>query len=305
MRFTNNHNLSPAVYKALTSDRYVADEDAVDQRTDYSITTIMNPPKQVLLKKRHLHGDHIVEDASDRLWSMLGSIMHELLAEQAEDSAIVEKRLYLNVFDRLISGQVDHYSNGTITDYKFTKVWKIKESKFEDWEIQLNCYAYLYRAAGLPVNNLKITAILRDWSKHLRFTEGYPKSDIVEIELSLWDEVTQQKFLIDKVKSLVSCETLSDKDLPPCTPEEMWQKDTVYAIMKPGSKRSSKNYSALKEANAHILNLDLSNRSGGEYIQTREGSRTRCESFCAVSSVCSQYQEYLLSKSEVVVEEVA
>ena len=79
----------------------------------------------------------------------------------------------------------------------------------------------------------------------------------------------------------------TDELLPPCTPEEMWEKPTVYAVKKKGAARAKQLFgdelSAIAEAH----------RLGGEYeVEIRRGERTRCASFCPVSQWCAQWREY-------------
>lgn len=133
MKFTNKHNLPKEVYDVLSKDNYVAGS------TDFSATTLLKTPRQVQLQRRH--ATEITEDVIDRVWSLLGQAAHSILEKHGSDTSMTEERLYAEVFGRRISGQVDHYHNKCITDYKVTSVYTIiYGSRIHEWTEQLNCY---------------------------------------------------------------------------------------------------------------------------------------------------------------------
>jgi hypothetical protein len=74
--------------------------------------------------------------------------------------------------------------------------------------------------------------------------------------------------------------------MPACTPEEMWEKKTSYAVMKIGGKRAKKIFENKVDAESLISTLK------DHAIETRLGGRTRCESFCQVSKFCRQWIDY-------------
>jgi hypothetical protein len=81
----------------------------------------------------------------------------------------------------------------------------------------------------------------------------------------------------------------TDEELPPCTPEEMWEKPTTWALKKKGGVRAIKVYETQEEAESA---LDPKVHE----IEVRLGSRTRCESFCPVNTYCQQWRDYQESK---------
>jgi hypothetical protein len=77
-----------------------------------------------------------------------------------------------------------------------------------------------------------------------------------------------------------------DAELPECTPEQMWEKPTSYAIIKEGGVRAKSVHPTLEEAQALLP-------PKGYAIHERKGERTRCAKYCQVSQFCTQYQQYL------------
>jgi hypothetical protein len=282
MIFTNKYNLPKTVYDVLAADGYKAGKD------NYSATSLLKSPRQLQLYKRNY--DKIQEDVSDRVWSLLGQAAHNVLEKHGDDSSLTEERLYVNIGDKVLSGQVDHYHDGVITDYKVTSVWTImKQSKIEDWTKQLNTYAFIFKRNRYTVNRLQIIAILRDWSEteKLRYS-NYPESPIVAVPITLWEDVVQEAYITDRIELHNSAEKLPSVGLPPCTPEEMWQTPNVYAVMKEGRKSALKLFES--EEDAKQFSANVSDEAGNHiYIQTRLGTCRNCERYCPVSNFCSQW----------------
>ena len=80
-------------------------------------------------------------------------------------------------------------------------------------------------------------------------------------------------------------------DLPECSPEDMWEKPTSYAVKKEGGVRAKSVHATREEAEAALP-------PKGYFIEVREGERTRCEKFCQVSGFCKQHQAYMAGKEK-------
>lgn len=296
MIFTNKHDLPEEVFKALSKDRY----DKGDEHSDYSVTTLKTPPRIVQLQRRHI--EELTEDVIDNLWSMFGSMAHNLLEEHGSDESVTEKRLYLEILDRVISGQVDHYKDKVITDYKVTSAWTlVYGSRIKEWEEQLNMYAYLCEKNGLPVERIRIVTILRDWDKHKAFqNQDYPQTPIKIIPITLWNTEEQEAFITERVHVQKHNEFLSDNKLYECTSEEMWEQPSKYAVMRDGRKTAIKVFEDSDECSKWFAeNVDNTPPKPCTYVVERPGKRTRCEEYCNVAPFCNQYQEYLKSKEVV------
>lgn len=83
MKITNKQNIPEALYSAMQKKWYSGNRDL-----GYSITEIMNPTRIVLLSRKYW--DKIEEDATDRIYSLLGSSMHNVI-ERANFSDIEAK----------------------------------------------------------------------------------------------------------------------------------------------------------------------------------------------------------------------
>lgn len=258
-----------------------------------SVTQLLNSPKIVALTKKF--EDEIEQDASDMVWSIFGSAVHNVLEHGKDENHIVEQRIHKEYEGWSISGAIDlqvvNPDGIDVKDYKTTTVWAVMNEKFE-WEVQLNIYAGLVEdVKRIPVTSVGIVAIIRDWNRRESATrEGYPEAPIKELPIRLWSKEERDAFIANRIALHSACEFAleTDGELPDCTPEEMWEKPTVWAVRKIGNKRAHSLYETEELATAALADL------GSNYeIEVRKGERTRCENFCPVNTWCTQYKTYV------------
>jgi hypothetical protein len=263
-----------------------------------SVTQLINSPKIVGLTKKF--DDMIEQDASDMVWSIFGSAVHNILEHGKDSNHIVEERIHASIDGWNLSGAIDLQitnENGvSIKDYKTTSVWSVMNEKIE-WEYQLNIYAWLVeRVKQVPVTDLGIVAILRDWkAREVDTKEGYPESPVKELPITLWTMQEREEFISARLSlhSAFEFALEADQDLPECTPEEMWEKPAVWAVMKDGNIRAKYVMPSLHEAELAMKQLQEEKPKDKYLIVERKGERTRCQTYCPVNTWCNQYQTYL------------
>ena len=294
MKFTNKFNLPQTFVNVIHRPTYSKGKAHI------SATEIINSPRIVQLKKKYW--DEIEQDASEMVWSLFGSAVHNILEHGKGDNHVVEERLHLEFEGWRISGAIDLQEvepNGTITisDYKVTGAWAVMNEK-DDWHRQLNIYAWMVeKVKKVPVGKLQIIAIIRDWSaRDAQTKENYPNSPVATIDIPLWSFEEREKFMTKRIyehgTALFEMET--DGDLPDCTAEEMWEKKTSYALKKDGNVRAKSVHETQEAAEEALVKaLGTAKKNEGFSIEIRQGERTRCKSYCQVASFCNQYQNYM------------
>ncbi len=294
MKFTNKFNLPQTFVNVIHRPTYSKGKAHI------SATEIINSPRIVQLKKKYW--DEIEQDASEMVWSLFGSAVHNILEHGKGENHVVEERLHLEFEGWRISGAIDLQEvepNGTITisDYKVTGAWAVMNEK-DDWHRQLNIYAWMVeKVKKVPVGKLQIIAIIRDWSaRDAQTKENYPNSPVATIDIPLWSFEEREKFMTKRIyehgTALFEMET--DGDLPDCTAEEMWEKKTSYALKKDGNVRAKSVHETQEAAEEALVKaLGTAKKNEGFSIEIRQGERTRCKSYCQVASFCNQYQNYL------------
>ena len=281
MKITNHNNLPEALVSAIRNDQYV-------KRGDVSVTELLQPRQVRFLKKRYLNEESLEVDASERIWTLLGSAVHSVLERVSEaEGYYIEKPLDGIVDDIHVSGKSDLFDSfrGVLWDYKITSVWSCIKGVKPEWEEQMNLYAHMWRNfEGYEVKKLKICAILRDWSKLEALRDSsYPQRQVVVLEVPCWSDVSAKEFLHNKIAGLRSDEMMGAA--PDCTPEEQWRKRESWAVKSsPASKR------ALKVFYNHVDAEAFWAQKPGRIIEHRPGMAVRCEQYCEVRDFCNQYK---------------
>jgi hypothetical protein len=284
MKLTNKLNLPQPIVKAVSNDGYNSGD------CDISVTSLLKPPQMLALEKRF--GDQLEEDVSDRIWSLLGQVVHGIL-ERAEETAIAEQRLVVEVDGWKVSGQMDRFllKEGILQDYKFTSVYKIRDGVPEEYAKQLNIYAHILRQHKRTVNKLQIVAILRDWSKNQYVREGdpYPAQQVVLLDVPIIPDEEVAAYIAERVALHKAAASQSPEELAqlsPCSGEDRWARGDVWAVVKNGQKKASRLCQSKEAAELAVEAL------GSNYtIKFRPGENIRCKSYCVAAKFCEQYKK--------------
>lgn len=291
MKITNKHRLPEPIIKALQRSKYKKGF------CNYTVSELISPPQMKKLFEKY--GDQIEVDASDMLYALDGTALHDLLDRTEKGRTLLEKIIYL--FSNIISEKRIYYMhNGfkiggkpdrlivnkktksvTIQDYKKVKVYEYLFGFKKEKEIQLNLYAYYWMLQGYNVEELEIVAFFKDFSKRqAKFNPEYPKSPIVTIKVPVWTREKIEKYIKERLA------LHNKKDLPECTKEERWNVGDKFAVKKKGVKRALRVFKTKEEAKEYIERQDLPNL----YIEYRPGENIRCEDWCLVKDFCEQYK---------------
>ena len=283
MNYTNKHQLSNLLVSILTSD--TGNQSPQGLR----VTRLINPPRIGVLLKHYR--DRIEVDVGDTVASAFGTAFHSwvenAITQMNDPSYILEERIAaeINIGNGpvTISGQLDIQkvradNSIDIKDTKTCKMYKVKEKKYEDWEKQLNVYAWLVRKTK-KVNSISVLAFMKDWKR-----DAYnPPCAVQEIPIPLWPEEKAERYIKKRVKLHT---TASVDNLPLCTDEERWVRgDKTVAVVKPGARKATKLFTTKEEAEQYI------EESGEDFrLEKRKPFYIRCENWCEVAPFCDQHK---------------
>ena len=290
MKLTNKYGIPQTFVNVLERPTYSKGS------AHLSATQLLNSPKIVALTKKY--DEEIEQDVSDMVWSLVGSAMHNFLEHGKDENHVVEQRIHTEIDGFHITGAIDLQivdpDGVDVRDYKFTSVWAAMNEK-PDWENQLNVYAWLIeKVKKVPVKSLGIVAMLRDWKeREKQQKENYPEAPIKELPIKLWTMEEREAYVSSRISLHSACEFAIETDapLPDCSPDEMWEKPTTYAIKKKGNIRAYKVYETLEDAETALATMDKAYE-----MEVRKGERTRCEGYCPVNQYCQQYRDYMEGK---------
>jgi len=270
MKITNKHNLPPAVYNKIAKVRE-------PHQNRFHVTDLCNAPLMRYLREKHWN--ELTEDASDRMWALLGSAVHYILEGTAPEDSFAEETLEAKIGDATIVGTPDLWHNGVISDYKTTSVFSFLLGDKPEWSLQLNIYAWLYRKNGFDTNKLQIHAILRDWMKSKSFQQ--PDYPLIPFQTVTVPIIQIENHIVDWIAYYYR------DPMQECTPGQKWSRPTTYAVMEKGKKRAKR----VLETNEDALEWIVINGNEKMSIETRKGANIRCESYCNVSEFCPYKEE--------------
>jgi hypothetical protein len=186
-------------------------------------------------------------------------------------------------------------ANGTICDYKTASVNKVKFNDFNEWYLQGMVYAWLLTRNKFPVEKCRFIALLKDHSK----TEAsrdyqYPKNPVYVYEFTVTPEKLFKigSFIRNKVNEYMKYREAADDDIPPCRPEERWDRPSVFAVKKEGRQRAVRLFDVKEEAELKVAEL-----GAGHFVEHRPGESMKCQNYCLCCGFCNYYQENVQSQA--------
>lgn len=215
---TNIHKLPSPIVRAILNDPYDAG------KADISTTRLISPPQIETLRYRHK--DEIVEDVSERIWTLLGQATHVIAERAADEKVISEKRFFATMEGWTVSGAVDLIEGTTLIDYKVTSVWTyIYKSRIEEWSAQGNVNRWLAAQNGITnLDKMENILILRDWAKRDAGKKAdYPQVQIVTQPLEVWPMEKAEAYVRERVLLHQKARASKDEDMPPCSVEDRWE----------------------------------------------------------------------------------
>ena len=220
MKYKNKFNLPDAFVRAAVNDPYD------NGGSDFSATSLANPSRAEALIEMHF--DEIEIDVSSRVAAIIGQGSHHIAERAAREGDLCEERLFalfeVDGVTYKISGQIDLYEPdaGHLLDWKTTKAYafskKAGSGKKPEWIEQLNICAELLRRNGHYPKKLSIIALLKDWDRFTAGTASMPASEVLSVELPMWDEEKTIHHIETRIRSHVSAREI----LPECNPKETW-----------------------------------------------------------------------------------
>lgn len=317
--YTNLHNLPMSMVLWLMFDDYDYNSDS----KTISATSILKPTKSLVLGSRV--GQQEPVDVMNMVASRLGTAIHTAI-EQAwlSDPAKVKELLKMVYPSKLIdamvvnpdpdtvteddfavymeirndkqvsgytiSGKFDFICNGQLEDFKSTSAYTwVTQSNKEKYIQQGSIYRWL-NPHLVTEDVMRINYIFTDWSAaKAKQSKDYPPSRILSQEYPLMSLAETEAFVMQRIAEIDRYMDAHQDEMPRCTPEELWEKPTVYKYYKNPAKkvRSTANFDSYWEAHDRYMK----DGSIGEIV-TIKGEVGFCK-YCPASALCSQAAEMM------------
>ncbi len=293
---TNKTGMSRCWVDAAINDDYSKGD------ADYSVTGVLAPAQVVALCSRHEYK----VDVTEMVWSILGNAVHSLLERMGgrEKGVFNEQRHFykIKVGDKtfVVSGAVDRCEPTDegyhLKDFKISKVWTAKHGLKDEWKHQTNIYRLFVEKKGLKVNQISIEMLCKDWEiRDLMIArkkgDYYPENQVHVFDVPFMTNDEVDALLRERIEIHEAVKVLPDSQLPECSEEERWCRDSRYIVRKETSDRAlpkAGNFDSMAEAEEWRTNRK--DKGEGCVAEFRQGTSVRCERFCHVSHLCHQYR---------------
>ncbi len=293
MIYTNKHKLPGVLARALQSNDH-------KQEGKYSVSGLLNPPRQQQLFSRHNQvgaakadtpKTDLIKDVSENLWALLGTAVHGVIQRFGKANDLIEQHICVEIDGISVSGTPDHFNLETLelNDWKVTSVYSYQKGGRAEWEQQLNLYAWMIgNKFGKYPKRLSNRLVLRDHqASKAKYDVMYPSVPFVTINQPLWAPEQAEALFMERIRLHEEAAKLPDDKLPLCTAEERWQRPDAWKAQKAGAKRATKVFTGatgLVDANKFAEEKHLE-------VKYMRGGSIRCADYCAVNGLCSQYKE--------------
>lgn len=242
----------------------------------FSVTQLIGPP---LIRTLQIEKwDELETDVSDYLWMLLGIGVDNLISSAKDKESRRQHKMVVNIDEYDVVGVIDVINGNIIADWKCTSVWSFLNGIKPVWEAQLNIYNYLYskEKPDIPIEHLKIYAILRDFQKSKVGSDlFYPKIPFCMENVDKWSEEKTIYYIQSQLRDH------NNNSYRECTSEEKWQSKTTYAVKTVGKKRAERVLGSMDKATQW-----MAKNKRGNSIEVRTGECKRCKQYCPVRSVC-------------------
>lgn len=319
-KYTNNNNIPLSVGVWLATDNYQNPPD--DGKKYISSTGLLKSIRQITLGNR-LPESEKTTDIQGLVASRFGTALHDSIEhawtknhkqamlnmgypeavvnkvrinpEHPLDKGIIpvymEQRFYKEVGNWIVTGQFDFVGDGRLEDFKSTSTFTwVNGTKDDDYIMQGSIYRW-GRPDIITQDIMAIQFIFKDWAKFKTSDPKYPSAMLMEKKYTLNSVTETEQFIKKKLFQIDLHEKTPEKDLPQCTPKELWMSQPQYKYYKNPDKltRATKNFDTPQEANLRLIK----DKSVGVVIPTVP-EPTACK-FCPSLNICSQGQGYIKS----------
>ena len=288
----NDINMSDVLFEAIKISR--GDYDFKNDKNKLSTTSLLNPPKYILLHARH-RGEYKTP-VSRCVRAFIGSCTHAGVERVELPGLISEKRLEVELDGFTISGKFDILmltDDYGLEDIKVSTFFSIMYSPNgkKEWEQQMNIYAYLiWKCMNIRVKSLKINLIFYDWNPNIqRYFPKAPTAPEMTVELRLWSDLEVEKYLKERVAVYKEMQKLSDDDIPPCSKEDRWHQPKKYLVYKVGNKKPTKTFYNYGQCKGLLGQMTA---KGVKYrVEVQDAKDNRCLQYCPANKFCNYYNE--------------
>ncbi len=311
----NKLNLPLPIAVALARNDYIKEESNL-----ISVTSLLNSVRRNVLERRVT--STVEPDISDMINTFFGTAVHSYIEntllrgidkelevlnvpehmrkriQLIKDTSIqvpqdvvpyyVEIRSRKSVGNFIVSGQFDLVFNGVLYDYKTSTVFAYQKGSSKNrYKMQGSIYRWL-NPEIIKNDYLHLIYLFKNWAAKDVYQDNYPKQAIIDDAVQMLSYKETEQFVYSKVAQIEAAMNLPEDQLPHCTPEELWQNDSVWKYYRnPNNRtRSTANFDTPHEAHSRFI------KEGSVGIVVEVKSKPAACPLCPAFSICTQKNMY-------------
>lgn len=319
---TNNTGLSLPFAVWLAADDY---DFTPGTQKAISVTSLMKPVRQILLRERLTVDNMETPDIADRIASRLGHAIHDSMEkawkdhyasslkalnypdkviqririnptkeELRESNEVIpiylERRGYRDILGYRISGKFDLVMDGELNDTKTTSVYSwILGGKDEDYKMQGSLYRWIHQDV-ITSDHIHINFVFTDWQRGMaKQRPDYPQQRVKTHRVELLSLKDTEAWIINRIKELEAHAELDEPELPLCSDADLWRSDPVWKYYSDPTKtsgKSTKNSSSAQEA------AEYKASKGGKGVIIQVPGKVKACGYCPAFPICTQKDAY-------------
>lgn len=329
-KYTNVTGISLPMAVWLATDEY----DGKRGTDPYfiSATGLLKSPRQIVLGMRTDPSDEVI-DVSGLIKSKIGTAIHdsverawqnpdrliktiqslgypEELAKRIEVNPVIptsgsipvymEQRETKQLGKWTLTGKFDMVFDGSLSDIKSTSTFTyVNQTKNDDYVKQGSFYRWL-NPTKITNDVMSIDFVFTDFKQNLVGTQGYPTGQIVNKTFPLMSVPETEAWIKQRLNLIETIELVPEEDLPHCTDEELWRRESTWKYYKSGQvgPRSTKNFTN-EEGGASAAYQRKAQDGGMGLVVEVKGQPTACL-YCGVANKCTQKDAYIASGELVI-----
>ncbi len=325
MKLGNKHNIHPSIGVWLADSQYNNGSDEIGtDKPIISATGLIRSVRQSILTSQINQGALGVTappDIADSIAANLGNAVHDAIERSwinsyqeglqalgvpqsyidkvvvnpepgqiSHDSIPIylEKRLFKDLGDLVISGKFDMVYNGDLIDFKTTGTYSYtSNTKGEDYILQGSIYRWL-NPDLITGDHIHITYLFKDWKAFAAKKDPrYPPSQILTVPYRLLSLEDTESWVRNRLRMYKDNYDKPQSEMVECSDKELWMDDTKFKYFSNPHKASipgavsTKNFSSQAEAITH-----MQTKGCGKIIE-QKGTPRAC-GYCAAVTICEQ-----------------
>jgi len=322
-KVTNKHNIDLPLAVWLLQDGYKSGAADAPPGELLSVTTLMKPTRQLILKRKvdqtkeefdvadmiAARSGHAFHASIERAWTEgnwqkamktlnypQSIIDHIKINPDPKTLGENDIPIYLEIrgfkeFEGLVvTGQLDFLIGRAYRDFKSTSTFAwTSGSKDQDYILQGSMYRWILPNL-IKDDTMRIEFIFTDWAKYRTSDPSYPQTRIAHKEFPLMSLVETEQWVKDKLNNIRANAGKDQNKMVLCSDKELWrQKDSYKYYGNPEKAktggRCTKRFDSAGDAELHRIN------KGKGVVLTEKGQVKACL-YCPAFSVCEQRKDY-------------